>query len=105
MANRGCFKQPMDKRPVYAACTQECVSSAFSAFGTTQIKDLPCYQYLGKFNSVPGHHISNDLSPAHENLSAHGQPMILGHVLNLLLRCSIAGWLQASVLALPSGLH
>ena len=57
MGERGCYRQPVDKRPVYAACTQECVPSAFSAFGTTQIKDLPCYQYLGKFNSVPGHHV------------------------------------------------
>jgi hypothetical protein len=48
---------------VYAACTQECVSSAFDASGTSQIKDLACYQYLGKFNSVPGHHLQTRLAP------------------------------------------
>jgi hypothetical protein len=60
--NRGCCKQPVDKRPVYAACTQQCVSSAFGASGTRQIKDLACYQHLGKVNSVPGHHHSKGLS-------------------------------------------
>jgi hypothetical protein len=48
-------KQPVNKRSVYAACTQKCVSSAFGAFGSTEIKDLACYQYVGKFNSLPGH--------------------------------------------------
>jgi hypothetical protein len=46
---------------VYAACTQECVSGAFGAFDAAEIKDLSCCQYLGKFNSVPGHHIFNHL--------------------------------------------
>jgi hypothetical protein len=50
------YKQPVDKRAVYAACTQECVSSAFGAFGAAETKDFACYQYLGKFNSLPGHH-------------------------------------------------
>jgi hypothetical protein len=54
--------QLVDKRPVYAACTHECVSSAFGVSGATQIKDLACYQYLGKFNSIPGHHHSKELS-------------------------------------------
>jgi hypothetical protein len=61
-ANRGCYKQPVNKRPVYAACTHECASGAFGASGATQIKDLACYQYVGKFNSVPGHHISKNLA-------------------------------------------
>jgi hypothetical protein len=47
---------------MYAACTQGCVSSTFGASDTTQIKDLACYQYLGKFNSVPGHHVFNRLA-------------------------------------------
>jgi len=61
-ANRGCYKQPVDKRLVYAACTQEWVSSGFGVFGSEEIKDLACYQHLGKFNSVPGHHISKHLA-------------------------------------------
>ena len=61
-ANRGCYKQPVNKRPVYAACTHECVSSAFGASGTAQTKDLACYQHLGKSNSVPGHHHSKGFS-------------------------------------------
>src|SRR5580700_2407915 len=60
-ANRGCYKQPVDKRAVYTACTQPCVSGAFGASGATQIKDLACYQYVGKFNSVPDHRISKHL--------------------------------------------
>jgi hypothetical protein len=46
---------------VYATCTQGCVSSTFSAFGAAETKDFACYQYLGKFNSVPGQYHSKGL--------------------------------------------
>ena len=75
-ANRGCYRQPVNKRPVYAACTRQCVSSAFGVFGSAEIKDLACCQHLGKFNSVPGHQTSKDLSRIPENPSAQAQPMI-----------------------------
>ena len=73
-ANRGCYKQPVNKRPVYAACTRQCVSSAFGVFGSAEIKDLACYQYLGKFNSVPGHHVFNYLHPPRKLFLFHSVP-------------------------------
>ena len=59
---------------VYAACTQGCVSSTFSAFGAAETKDFACYQYLGKFNSVPGHHISKQLAESVDFLQAALSP-------------------------------
>jgi hypothetical protein len=48
--------------------------SAFGVSGATQIKDLPCYQYVGKFNSVPGHHVFNRLALPQTLILVHSVP-------------------------------
>jgi hypothetical protein len=88
-ANRGCNKQPVDKRPMYAACTQKCVSSAFGTFGSAEIKDLACYQYVGKFNSVPGHHVFKDLQDFQNALSFQFIPKLWRGEIRLGRKCAL----------------
>jgi hypothetical protein len=57
------------------------------------------------FNSVPGHHISRDLSRNSKKPSAQVQPRIRASCFNSPLYCLISGWLLALAPEPPSGPH